>query len=68
MRFVLSLPLSFKMKRRTQIRIDDDRIKLAKKIRAEIRQQTGRDLSLALVVSMAVGIGLPHVKKAFLTQ
>lgn len=49
-----------------QVRIDEARFKQAKAIQAEVKKATGRELSLALIIGMAVGIGLPTVRKSFL--
>ena len=46
-----------------QVRIDEARFKQAKAIKAEVKKSTGRELSLALIIGMAVGIGLPTVRK-----
>lgn len=49
-----------------QVRIDPDRMKLANGVIADVMQKKGRKLSLALVANMAMGIGLPEVRRAFL--
>jgi hypothetical protein len=51
-----------------QVRIDEARFKQAKAIQAEVKKATGRELSLALIIGMAVGIGLTTVRKSFLPK
>ncbi len=52
-------------KNEKQVRLDPDRVRVAKEIIADVKKQSGRELSMTLVANMAMGLGLPSVREKF---